>query len=375
MVLARRPGVAFALPPAARGAALAALAIAGLAAADGGFYPSAWRVGAVALGAVAVLLALWTPALPARRALAFVAAPAALAAWSLASALWSVDQSASLLDVQRMLLYTVAAAAFVLAGEGLPAGVVAGSTAVAAWALGERLLLGPTQDPFEGRLLTGPLGYANALGALAAIGGVVAVTLAVQSRGGRRLAAAAPLLVLLPALMLTNSRAAWACGLVGLAVALAAAYGRTRIATVLVACSVLLLAVLLLAPPGGVGDRTMFWQAARDASAAHPIGGTGAGTFATVYTEVRGAGPAARDAHSLYLQTLSELGVVGLALIALFLALPLLGGLRARAAAPLGGFVVFVLHAGVDWDWQMPALTVAALALGAAALHRRPGEA
>ena len=34
-------------------------------------------------------------------------------------------------------------------------------------------------------------------------------------------------------------------------------------------------------------------------------------------------------------------------------------------------WIAFALHAGLDWDWQLPAVTVAALALAAAATRRR----
>jgi O-antigen ligase len=75
--------------------------------------------------------------------------------------------------------------------------------------------------------------------------------------------------------------------------------------------------------------------------------------------------------HSLYLQSLAELGPVGLLLVLLALVPPLLC-LRARhdplvaAAAP--AYVAYVLHTGVDWDWEMPATTFAGLLAGAALL-------
>jgi peptidoglycan/LPS O-acetylase OafA/YrhL len=41
-------------------------------------------------------------------------------------------------------------------------------------------------------------------------------------------------------------------------------------------------------------------------------------------------------------------------------------------AAALGGYVAFLIHAGLDWDWELPAIVVAALACGAAALAALP---
>ncbi len=77
----------------------------------------------------------------------------------------------------------------------------------------------------------------------------------------------------------------------------------------------------------------------------------------------------AQDAHSLELQTLAELGLVGLAMLAVFLA----GiGLAARTAyrlAPglsagaIAALVVYLAHSPLDWDWQMPAVTLIALVL------------
>lgn len=372
---ARQPGVALALPPAARGAALASLAIFLLAVADGGFFPPAWRLGGLTFGAAAVLLAIWTPAPRLTRTTGLLLATlAALALWSLASAAWSVDQSASLLDAQRTLLYLVAAASFVLAGEGLTLGVLVGTTAVAAWSLGDQYLGGMKSDPFEGTLLTGTLGYANALGALAAIGVVLSVGLALEAAGRRRILLAAPLVVLAPALALTNSRGSWAAACVGLAVVVAVRNQHTKLAVAVVLGSLALLATLLVAPPRAAADRAVYWQVARDTFAAHPAAGTGSGSFASVYAAARGgAPPVVHDAHSLYLQTAAELGLVGLVLVLVLVALPLVAGLRAGAAVPLGGFLVFALHTGIDWDWQMPAVTVAGLALAAALVaHVRP---
>ena len=82
-----------------------------------------------------------------------------------------------------------------------------------------------------------------------------------------------------------------------------------------------------------------------------------------------------RDTHSLYLQTLGELGIVGLALLAAFLLTILLGGgrraLRAgpgerpQLAAALAGCTAFCLTAAFDWMWQIPVLPVALLLLAA----------
>src|SRR5919201_1930224 len=71
-----------------------------------------------------------------------------------------------------------------------------------------------------------------------------------------------------------------------------------------------------------------------------------------------------RNAHNLYLETLAELGPVGLGVLVVALGLPLAAAVRARrralAGAAAGAYVAFVVHASVDWDWQMPAVPVTA---------------
>jgi O-antigen ligase len=357
---AQRLGTAFAPSPALRGAALSAGAIIALASAEGGFFPSSWRVGAVVLGALACVHALWVPARRTTTTIPLFAPLVAFGLLSVASAVWSASPSASLLDAQRTLLYVAALASFALAGEGLVAGVAVGAGTIGAWALATRLVHGTTLDPYEGRLLTGPIGYANGLGALAAIGAAVCVTAALARRDVRL---ALPLLVLVPTLLLTESRGAEAAVVVGCVVGAAVVVRRPAVAGLALGVSTVLLTTLYLWTPAGLGDRASYWSGARETAAAHPLGGTGAGTYGLVHVQW----PYARDAHSLYLQALSELGVPGLLLLVLFVTFPLVVAVRRGLAAPAAGLAVFALHAGVDWDWQLPAVTVAALALMAAA--------
>ena len=71
------------------------------------------------------------------------------------------------------------------------------------------------------------------------------------------------------------------------------------------------------------------------------------------------------DAHSLYFETRAELGWIGLVLLAIALAGPARGGGRAAPrpgrhayAAFLAAGIALLVHAGIDWDWEMPALFV-----------------
>ena len=69
---------------------------------------------------------------------------------------------------------------------------------------------------------------------------------------------------------------------------------------------------------------------------------------------------------------LAELGPLGLALLVVALVLPLLAVRRTQnnmlVATAAGAYVTFLLHAGVDWDWEMPVVTIVGLSCGAAIL-------
>lgn len=129
--------------------------------------------------------------------------------------------------------------------------------------------------------------------------------------------------------------------------------------------------------------RRQQWDVALRTFRAHPIKGTGAGTYQLAWERDRPDLGAVRDAHSLYLEVLSELGVVGLALLLVCL-LAVVAGLMRRTRGPdrvlhatvLAVVVGWALAAGVDWHWEMPVVTLGVFALGGAALARgAPPEA
>ena len=117
--------------------------------------------------------------------------------------------------------------------------------------------------------------------------------------------------------------------------------------------------------------RIDLWRAAWHEFEAHPLVGGGAGSYEQYWRAHRPSLQDVRDAHSLYLETAAELGLVGLGLLGLMLAAPFLAARSRRlplVPVALGAYAAYLVHAGVDWDWEMPAVTVTALVCGAAAL-------
>jgi hypothetical protein len=120
-------------------------------------------------------------------------------------------------------------------------------------------------------------------------------------------------------------------------------------------------------------SRYQFWSAAVKEAGTKPLTGTGSGTFEYWWAREGTVPETVRDTHSLYLQTLGELGIVGLAILLAFLFTLLVGGglrvvraeprRRPELAAALAGCGAFCFAAAFDWLWQMPVLPVATLLL------------
>jgi hypothetical protein len=122
-----------------------------------------------------------------------------------------------------------------------------------------------------------------------------------------------------------------------------------------------------------------YWRVAAEMVAEHPLGGEGAGGFTRVWLRERPALLFVRDVHNLYLETLAELGPLGLALLVLALATPLGGARRAVASAEgraaLAAYLALLAHAVLDWDWELPAVTLCTLLLAVALVRLGPPEA
>jgi O-antigen ligase len=123
-------------------------------------------------------------------------------------------------------------------------------------------------------------------------------------------------------------------------------------------------------------NRYDYWDVALDAWADDPLRGSGTAGFRVDWLRDRDIDEPVRDAHSLYLETLSELGLVGLLLLGV-----LIGGIAAAAVASVrrerelvagavAGLSLFAVHAAIDWDWELPAVALPALVLAGVVLCR-----
>ena len=110
------------------------------------------------------------------------------------------------------------------------------------------------------------------------------------------------------------------------------------------------------------------WEAAQERA----VVGHGSGSYEFLWYERRQIELVIRDAHSLYAETLTELGAVGLALLIAALAVPLVGAFAARrsrfVAAGAGAFLAWLAASALDWHWEMVGVTLSAFLLGGAAL-------
>ena len=131
------------------------------------------------------------------------------------------------------------------------------------------------------------------------------------------------------------------------------------------------------------GSRYQVWTSAIHAFDSDPLRGIGPGSFEFFWARDGDSPEYLRDAHSLYLENLAELGIPGLLIIVVLMGGLLAAALTARrhlasdaefgaSAAATGAFVVFLVYAGVDWMWELSA--VGALALGSAAVAGAAGS-
>jgi hypothetical protein len=130
--------------------------------------------------------------------------------------------------------------------------------------------------------------------------------------------------------------------------------------------------------------RVQFWEVALDAFGEEPLLGTGAGTYQFSWNQHRPLPMANRDAHSLYLQVLSELGIVGgILVVAMVLFLLWVGFCTWRAASGrqrelyavlLTISFAFAFGAAIDWFWQIAGVSVVFFMTTGALVAARCGQ-
>jgi O-antigen ligase len=368
-----------------------------LAAFDGGYYAPSWGWSALALvWATAVAILVRRRIEIGRLELLWLGGFALLTGLIWLSNLWSESPTLTLLDGQRAVAY-LAGALFVVvatprAAAELLLGAVASSAAlVAAYAL---LRSGATyQDLGSGE----PIGYSNALAVFAAMGALLALGFSIGSqRRSTRVAAAAALVPLLTVVTLIASRGGLLALGAGLAVLVALSERRRSVvalsAGVLAVAGTVSVTLLTRVPqvaPQATAlradlftlaghDRGRYWAAALESFSDHPFVGSGAGTFSRMWLRYRDVNLGVLDAHNLYLEVLSELGPLGLALLLATLAVPLAAAFRSRherfVPAAAAAYCAFLVHAGADWDWELPVVTLSAVFVGAYLVLSAPSE-
>jgi hypothetical protein len=128
--------------------------------------------------------------------------------------------------------------------------------------------------------------------------------------------------------------------------------------------------------------RYQYWQASTETG--NLFHGIGPGTFEFYWAREGTVGGFVRDAHSLYFETLAELGIPGLLVIMVIVTGAVGVGIwrtfygpepfRPWAAAATAACLTFAVSAGVDWAWEQAVLPLIFLLLAAGLLAGPPAE-
>ncbi|MBN1530619.1 MAG: O-antigen ligase family protein [Thermoleophilaceae bacterium] len=108
--------------------------------------------------------------------------------------------------------------------------------------------------------------------------------------------------------------------------------------------------------------RYQFWKAGWQAFESDPLKGVGAAGYEPWWAQHGSLDYYVRNAHSLFVETLAELGIVGFLLLLGFLGAPIAAGVRHRIAGEeraVAGVLLAVLGCGimaaaVEWTWEIP---------------------
>jgi O-antigen ligase len=107
-----------------------------------------------------------------------------------------------------------------------------------------------------------------------------------------------------------------------------------------------------------------YWRVGLGAFGREPLLGVGAGGFRYEWLRERPVDEGVREAHSLELGMAADLGLPGLLGLAFMVGGVAVAGRRALASQrPLAAgccaaSMVWLLHASIDWDWEIPAVTL-----------------
>jgi O-antigen ligase len=354
-----------------------------VALADGGYFGETWVWTTLALASLACIAVVLRETIEVSRLeLVGFGALTCFAGWLALSAVWSPTPEATLEEPERALIYVAGFLGVTLVVDRgrlreYFSGIAASTIVVAAYAIVERLDNPSARDPTQGTLLIEPFGYEMSVGFYTTLGALVSLGLALSATSkAERLAWIAGTALLVTALIETESRGAGLALVVGLLVLamlrwryIADRTTAMRASTALVALIAVLALGTVIAFRAGdlLGDRIDYWTAALGLWREDILLGSGAGTFAVYWLREESAS-VVLDAHSLYVETLAELGPVGLVLLLAALLAPIVAALRGSddplVAGGAAAYAAYLVHAGLDWDWEMPAVTLAGLLCG-----------
>ena len=127
--------------------------------------------------------------------------------------------------------------------------------------------------------------------------------------------------------------------------------------------------------------RWQFWGAAISQFRAHPLNGGGAGSWQAWWLQHGSLPLPSQFAHSLYLEALGELGILGFLLILGAVLVAVVGAIRSAltlqsgevaAAAACG--IAFFAAAAYDWVWQLAGVAIVGVGMLGFALGALPAE-